>query len=289
MVALRGMFWKKKEKWAKEPEYEEFFDFQPDPEQLRQVNFPGVETKQHPVDVGLAFSLMMPFGESEKPPIDALPEPLRKDGPRDEASLHEQLSAMLAGQWGISQREELIDILEHLLDPPSVDDHFYRVFRPALQALIQLPQEERKQAVPQIKQQALSSVQVDSDFLELASKSLDGWLNIYTQPGNTKVLPQRLPRTVVSWDTARAARLARIGYLVGMLSAEEATTYSQRALQITRDNCTDWREHIDGFLLGRANWLEEVNNEALEHRDMLAFRLRHPESVWAKYPLHGRY
>ena len=64
---------------------------------------------------------------------------------------------------------------------------------------------------------------------------------------------------------------------------------SSHALAATRERCQNWRDHVDQFLLGRAKWQEVLGEDTLNHRDAMWVRLKHPDSVWAKYPLHGNY
>ena len=278
------MFWRKKEKWAKEDDYEVTFDTQAP---LERESFPGVTTGKHPVETGLAFSLMMPFGESKTPPVDALPPVVGPNGTPEEARLYENLAGLLENAWGITQHDELVRTIEALLDPPMDEDYLYRLFRPFLQKFVNMAPGEREAAAQPIIDETMDNLQINPEFVVMARSQLQQWLDLYLQPGSTKVLPQRLPRTLVGWDTARAARITRIGYAIGLLSEEEATTYSHRALAVTRENSTSWREHTDSFLLGRAKWQEKLDNETLEHRDMMWYRLNHPESPWAKHPLHG--
>ncbi|WP_376783588.1 DUF1266 domain-containing protein [Corynebacterium variabile] len=46
-----------------------------------------------------------------------------------------------------------------------------------------------------------------------------------------------------------------------------------------------WREHADGFIVGRTQWCETIDKGSSEYVGGMAIALHHPESPWVTTPL----
>lgn len=264
--------------------YDEHMDWAIEPGEM-ELNH--VETGALPIEGGLAVSLMMPFGESEKAPMDAPPQVITPQAGPDQQAAYEHFKMLLAQGWGINTPDDLLDVVSSLLGDPG--DAEYEVLRPYMQQLADLPFEQRDDAVPQIIEAAVADLrdtEIPEDFLR---ERLEVCLDLYTQEHNEKLIPQKLPSTLAGWDIGRAARVARIGCIIGMIDLDQYLHISSAALALTREYSESWRDHVDQYLLGRAKWQEILDEETLDYRDMMWVRLNHPDSVWFKYPLHGDY
>ena len=264
--------------------YEEHMEQEIDPAEMQMEH---TTTGALPVEVGLGISLMMPFGEGPGSPMDAPPAVPNPQGSPEEQELFTQLSGLLAEQWGIGSRDALLLTITSLLE--TAGDPEYDALRPYIQQIASLPVKERDAAEPEIIEAAMNDPQYREIPADELRAALERWMSLYTQEHTEKLIPQQLPQTLAGWDVGRAARLARIGYLVGMINLEEYLNISSHALAATRERCQNWRDHVDQFLLGRAKWQEVLGEDTLDHRDAMWVRLKHPDSVWAKYPLHGNY
>lgn len=264
--------------------YEEHMEQEIDPAEMQMEH---TTTGALPVEVGLGISLMMPFGEGPGSPMDAPPAVPNPQGSPEEQEFFTRLSGLLAEQWGIGSRDGLLLTITSLLE--AAGDPEYDALRPYIQQIASLPVKERDAAEPEIIEAAMNDPQYREIPADELRAALERWMSLYTQEHTEKLIPQQLPQTLAGWDVGRAARLARIGYLVGMINLEEYLNISSRALAATRERCQNWRDHVDQFLLGRAKWQEVLGEDTLDHRDAMWVRLKHPDSVWAKYPLHGNY
>ena len=281
------MFWRKKkteprdpaEKYRGEPTYEEFMA---SPLESGRLTFEV--SGAYPLETGLGLSLHMPFGEPEFHAVDAPPRVLSPQGSRSEAKVHKYLTRGLQSMWGVSDPDGLIGTVNHLLSSPG--ETGYRIYRPHLQKLVNESAGDRAAAAPKIMEEALAELEASGIESPAATQDLQEWVNVLADPASVHVLPNRLPYDVAGWDIVPAAWLRRMGGLVGMLSVNDLLHYSERVLRIARGHAGSWREYVDGFLLGRAHWEESVTDETWEMRDMMQCRLNHPESMWAKYPLH---
>lgn len=264
--------------------YEEFMEWTIDPS---KGDFSHVETGTFPVEVGLGISLMMPFGESEPTPADAPPKVVAAQSTPEDQDMFAMIFTMLEQQWGITTSDELLETVSILLSNPV--DHEYVAMRPYMQQLADLPVKERDDAAPQIIEMAVADFQQTEIPEDVVREDLGSWLDLYTQEHNERLIPQKLPSTLAGWEIARAARVARMGYMLGMIDLDQYLNISSTALALTREFSESWRDHVDQFLLGRAKWQEILDEDTLDHRDMMQVRLQHPKSMWFKYPLHGNY
>lgn len=264
--------------------YEEFMEWSVDPS---KGDFSHVETGSLPVEVGLGISLMMPFGESEPTAADAPPKVVAAQSTPEDQEMFAMISTMLEQQWGITSSDELLETVSILLSNPV--DHEYVAMRPYIQQLAGRPVKERDDAAPQIIEMAVADFQQTEIPEEVVREDLGNWLDLYTQEHSEKLIPQKLPSTLAGWEIGRAARVARMGYMLGMIDLDQYLNISSTALALTREFSESWRDHVDQFLLGRAKWQEILDEDTLDHRDMMRVRLQHPNSMWFKYPLHGSY
>lgn len=264
--------------------YEEFMEWSVDPS---EGDFSHVETGSLPVEVGLGISLMMPFGESEPTAADAPPKVVAAQSTPEDQEMFAMISTILEQQWGITSSDELLETVSILLSNP-VDDE-YVALRPYIQQLAGRPVKERDDAAPQIIEMAVADFQQTEIPEDVVREDLGNWLDLYTQEHSEKLIPQKLPSTLAGWEIGRAARVARMGYMLGMIDLDQYLNISSTALAITRELSESWRDHVDQFLLGRAKWQEILDEDTLDHRDMMHVRLQHPNSMWFKYPLHGDY
>lgn len=264
--------------------YEEFMEWSVDPS---KGDFSHVETGSLPVEVGLGISLMMPFGESEPTAADAPPKVVAAQSTPEDQGMFAMIATMLEQQWGITSSDELLETVSILLSNPV--DHEYVAMRPYMQQLADLPVKERDDAAPQIIEMAVADFQQTEIPEDVVREGLGNWLDLYTQEHSEKLIPQKLPSTLAGWEIGRAARVARMGYMLGMIDLEQYLNISSTALALTREYSESWRDHVDQFLLGRAKWQEILDEDTLDHRDMMHVRLQHPNSMWFKYPLHGNY
>ena len=220
--------------------YEEFMEWTVDPS---KGDFSHVETGALPVELGLGISLMMPFGESEPTPVDAPPKVVAAQSTPEEQGLFAMIATMLEQQWGITSSDELLEAVSFLLSNPI--DAEYVALRPYIQQLADLPVKERDNAVPQIAEMAVADFRQTEIPEDVVREGLESWLDLYTQEHNECLIPQKLPSSLAGWEIGRAARVARMGCIVGMIDPDQYVNISSTALTLTREYSESWRDHVD--------------------------------------------
>ncbi len=71
----------------------------------------------------------------------------------------------------------------------------------------------------------------------------------------------------------------------GYITEEDAEPLVRGALEVTRQVYSSWREHADGFIVGRTQWTGMIDEGSFEYVGGMAISLNHPESPWATTPL----
>lgn len=66
---------------------------------------------------------------------------------------------------------------------------------------------------------------------------------------------------------------------------EDAEPLVRGASEVTRQVYSSWREHADGFIVGRTQWTGMIDEGSFEYVGGMAISLNHPESPWATTPL----
>lgn len=84
-----------------------------------------------------------------------------------------------------------------------------------------------------------------------------------------------------AWDYARIANNARIFHSFGYISAAEANTYLQAAVNLAKSDYPDWKSYSEGFIIGRHIWAEEFSDQFFEIHQLL---LSENESPFIKSP-----
>ncbi len=174
---------------------------------------------------------------------------------------------MLARDWGIRGREELIVQMNHLgseghrLRHGRTLRHFAMLWRPAVAAL----REEFRSAVREGGETAedaaaqlwrLDAVQADRDAIRSTS--------------------------LLAFDTARGVMLARAGLMLGWLEEDEAWAYMTAAAREARRTYASWDAYGAGFVLARNVWAGTATQDLFD--EVVAALRTAADSPWHRLP-----
>lgn len=236
-------------------------------------------------DLALGWSLHMPYELGDGHVVDA-PGPvhtpkkgLKKMFGTDMAGTYRQ---MLANSWGVHDRDETLGTVQNLLE--YAGDPGYRAMLPALRQLLTVPVGQRPGYLASIAEMVRGAVD-DSVTDEQVVAEVNRVVGPFLVPESVLALPAALPPDTVGWDTARALRVLWMAHGAGFVTEQDAEPFVRAALDLTRQVYGSWREHADGFLVGRAQWVEAVDDSSLEYAGGMATALHHPDSPWVLTPL----
>lgn len=82
-------------------------------------------------------------------------------------------------------------------------------------------------------------------------------------PDAELALPARLPSDTVGWDVYRAMEVLFIACRARILSEKQAEPLVLSALELTRKTYRSWREHVDGFIVGRTVSFGTIDDSTL--------------------------
>ena len=246
-------------------------------------------TRQNRLDpeVALGWSLSLPYELGPDRIIDGpgpAPEPkkgLKKlfGGGGDESRNRH----MLNGSWSVTDGKGALQTALALLN--DAGDPGYRALRPTLSDLVTLPVAERGQHVHGII--AATREAVDPEVPdEAVAAEVRRIVGPFLMEESVMALPSTLPADTVGWDTARALRILWMAHGAGYITEQDAEPLVRGALDITRQAYGSWREHADGFIVGRTQWCETIDESSFEYVGGMAIALHHPESPWVSTPLH---
>lgn len=145
----------------------------------------------------------------------------------------------LQGGWGIRNGEDAVEMLERLLDGlhhRNFNDGmgFDHIFDIAM---------ERSRG-------SLVDRTLFGDRIEAVHVVTDVLISRY---GFTEEELARVT-TVSAWDFDRMVTVARLAYIAGWLTEEQAWYYIHRAAEAGAADYTDWRSYFAGVMYGRAIW-----------------------------------
>ncbi len=248
-------------------------------------------TRQNRLDpeVALGWSLSLPYEIGPDRVIDGpgpAPQPkkgLKKlfgGGGRGYESRYRQ---MLSGSWGVNDGQSALQTAHELLT--GAGDPGYRALRSALSDLVALPVGERGQHLNGLI--AATREVVDPEVPdEAVAAEVRRIVGPFLMEESVMALPSTLPVDTVGWDTARALRVLWMAHGAGYITEQDAEPLVRGALDITRQVYGSWREHADGFIIGRTQWCETIDEGSFEYVGGMAISLHHPESPWVATPLH---
>ncbi|MDN5721781.1 MAG: DUF1266 domain-containing protein [Corynebacterium sp.] len=189
---------------------------------------------------------------------------------------------MLSGSWEVTNREEALNTAHELLT--YAGDAGYRALRPALTDLVQLPVPQRGQHLVGLIAATREAVdpEVPDEAVAAEVRRVAG---PFLLEESVRALPSQLPTDTVGWDSARALRMLWMAHGAGYITEEDAEPLVRGALEVTRQVYSSWREHADGFIVGRTQWTGMIDEGSFEYVGGMAISLNHPESPWATTPL----
>jgi hypothetical protein len=179
-------------------------------------------------------------------------------------------------------RDETLGTVQNLLE--YAGDPGYRAMLPALRQLLTVPVGQRPGYLASIAEMVRGAVE-DSVTDEQVVAEVNRVVGPFLVQESVLALPATLPPDTVGWDTARALRVLWMAHGAGIVTEQDAEPFIRAALDLTRQVYGSWREHADGFLVGRAQWAEAVDDGSLEYAGGLATALHHPDSPWVLTPL----
>ena len=256
-----------------------------DPEILGtwEVNYAPGPLDEMKVACSMTSFYALPWGY----PVDGIGD-LLPAGPKrtlfrgDESQYRDGWVQALEVMWGITTREHTLETVTALLDYPS--DSLYPLLRPQLQELVNAPIEHRGDESQRLQDVVVRAHRgLKEDALREAFAS---WCKPFLHSESVETLPAVLPYHVAGWNTARAGWVLRMAHSVGYVTAADVQPLMLRALTVTRAWCGSWREFADSFLVGRAQWDEEPDEEWFSLRNRIAFCLSSDKMPWAHVPLH---
>lgn len=189
---------------------------------------------------------------------------------------------MLNGSWSVTDGKGALQTALALLN--DAGDPGYRALRPTLSDLVTLPVAERGQHVDGII--AATRQAVDPEVPdEAVAAEVRRIVGPFLMEESVMALPSTLPVDTVDWDTSRALRILWMAHGAGCITEQDAEPLVRGALDITRQAYGSWLEHADGFIVGRTQWCETIDEGSFEYVGGMAIALHHPESPWVTTPL----
>lgn len=110
----------------------------------------------------------------------------------------------------------------------------------------------------------------------------------FLQPDAALALPNVPPADTTAWDVSVAVHMLWLGYGGGLVTDGQCAPLLERALQRARDTYATWEDYADGLVVGRAVADGRLDDSCLGVVRDVAVALNHPDSPWARFPLHDR-
>ncbi|AIG26837.1 hypothetical protein BRLA_c025180 [Brevibacillus laterosporus LMG 15441] len=161
----------------------------------------------------------------------------------------------LARDWGIENKEDLLQSLQWLLN------------------------EGHRHSFDEMK--FFLSTLSESDqlhYIESIPKTSETYREYYI----VRAYMDRLPLAgIAAWDWGRYAHLCRIGAFVGYLSDDEVLELVKHVARIAQQQYSSWQEFGTSFLIGRQFWWGQTTSEsAVTMARFVRNLIIHPNSVW---------
>ncbi|MBU6952828.1 DUF1266 domain-containing protein [Hahella sp. HN01] len=160
--------------------------------------------------------------------------------------------------WSVTDRDSLLETLDFLLEGGH---------RAGFDKL-------REQVMPLTAEQYKAAWEANEDeALRANMKIIRRFSNALGEAG------------IASWDIARYISLCRWGYLVGMMSEEEAWERILHASRAVQSMYHSWRQMGLGYVVGRMYWQSDASDEHMtKFFNLLRRQTVNPDSYWVKLP-----
>ncbi|ABC32766.1 conserved hypothetical protein [Hahella chejuensis KCTC 2396] len=160
--------------------------------------------------------------------------------------------------WSVTDRESLLETLDWLLEGGHRAG-----FNKLREQVMQLDSEQY---------QAAWEANEDEE-LRANMKIIRRYSNALGEPG------------IASWDIGRYISLCRWGYLVGMLTEEEAWERILHAARAVQGMYHSWRQMGLGYVVGRMYWQSDASDEHMtKFFNLLRRQTVSPDSYWVRLP-----
>ena len=186
---------------------------------------------------------------------------------------YDQILASLEMDWGITNREELLEMLDSLY----VDGH-RKLYNTIWNKLKGVPMAEWANKVEEAKLQLLTE---SSDYENIQGSAVNIAIGykVLKKVGCFKTMKEP---SVLSWDLGRAINLVRWGYDVKFLSREEAADLIRKYAFEMKKQYDSWTSLSEGYLMGFMMWAGDEDELADLYEDQQVL-LSHANSPWVNY------
>lgn len=224
-----------------------------------------------------AWSLSLPHdladGRVVDGPAPALPpnEGFRRMFAVDRGDDHRH---RVASVYGVKDAATALDVAWDRLRLARMGNADYRELRPVLQDIVAAPAKDR---TPTRAWETLTSVDTGKHGLVIP----------FLQDEAVYALPADLPADTIAWDVSVAMRILWLAHGGGLFEDTVAChDLARDALDLIRSTYSSWREVADGIVVGRALTTGRLDESCIAYVDQVALALNHPDSPWARLPLH---
>ena len=198
------------------------------------------------------------------------------------------LTALLKNSWGIETREELMANIDELATKMEEQVLAYDVFYPEIVKVAEEPPGQRAAKASQLEPVAVARGREAGMDEQFARR----WWGTLTEPFLEDIadlaLPaaDRLPATLVAWNSKRLSVLAWAGSRIGLATVADVEPYLRAMTVMNQERYRDWREFQDAYHLARRYWIGDTEKN---FDDQIAgtWMLRHGHSPWVILPLRG--
>lgn len=186
---------------------------------------------------------------------------------------YEQILASLEMDWGITDREELLSMLDFL----HQEGH-RKLYNVIWNKLKSVPMAEWAKSIEEAKFQLLTE---NSDYENIHGSALNIALG-YKLMKKCGCFKKMKEPNILSWDLGRAINLVRWGYDVKFLSKDEAIELIRKYASEMRAVYNSWDALSEGYLMGFIMWSGDEEELADLYEDQQVL-LTHADSPWMKH------
>lgn len=180
----------------------------------------------------------------------------------------------VASVYGVKDAATALDVAWDRLRLARMGNADYRELRPVLQDIVAAPAKDR---TPTRAWETLTSVDTGKHGLVIP----------FLQDEAVYALPADLPADTIAWDVSVAMRILWLAHGGGLFEDTVAChDLARDALDLIRSTYSSWREVADGIVVGRALTTGRLDESCIAYVDQVALALNHPDSPWARLPLH---